>query len=103
MRPTLRLPLRRLRLLRLRRLRLLSVVGSLPYLLGLARSDYVADARSWPGRPGSTRPFMRCLQRRMMAEWMVNPSEKRQRASETTALSQAREYVSCNGDPDRSR
>jgi hypothetical protein len=43
------------------------------------------------------------LQRRMMAEWMVNPSEKRQRASETTALSQAREYVSCNGDPDWSR
>ena len=43
------------------------------------------------------------LRRRMTAEWMVNPSEKRQRASETTALSQAREYVSCNGDPDRSR
>jgi hypothetical protein len=34
---------------------------------------------------------------------MINPSEKRQRASETTALSQAREYVSCNGDPDWSR
>jgi hypothetical protein len=34
---------------------------------------------------------------------MINPSEKRQRARETTALSQAREYVSCNGDPDWSR
>src|SRR5262249_46652401 len=51
MRQRLRLPLRRLRLwrLRLRRLRLLLVVGSLPHLLGLARSDCVADARSWPG------------------------------------------------------
>src|SRR5262245_979022 len=37
-----RLPLRRrVRRLRLRRLRLLLVVGSLPYLLDLARSDYV--------------------------------------------------------------
>jgi len=43
------------------------------------------------------------LRRRMTAEWMVNPSEKRRRTSETTALSQAREYVSCNGDPDWSR
>ena len=43
MRQRLRLPLRRLRLrrLRLRRLRLLFVVGSLPYLLDLARSDLV--------------------------------------------------------------
>ena len=49
MRQRLRLPLRRLRLRGLRRLRLLLVVGSLPYLLDLARSDYVADARSWPG------------------------------------------------------
>src|SRR6516164_5447517 len=51
MRQRLRLPLRRLRLrrLRLRRLRLLLVVGSLPYLLELARSDYVANARPWPG------------------------------------------------------
>lgn len=40
MRQRLRLPLRRrLRRLRLRRLRLLLVVGSLPYLLDLARSD----------------------------------------------------------------
>jgi len=46
---------------------------------------------------------MCCLRRHMMAEWMVNSSEKRQRASETAALSQAREYVSCNGDPDWSR
>src|SRR5262245_41682821 len=103
MRQRLRLPLRRLRLRRLRRLRLLLVVGRLPYLLKVARSDDVADARSLTGWPGSTRPIMRCLQRRMMAEWMVNPSEKRQRASETTTLSQAREYVSCNGDPDWSR
>ena len=51
MRQRLRLPLRRLRLrrLRLRRLRLLLVVGSLPHLLELARSDYVANARPWPG------------------------------------------------------
>jgi hypothetical protein len=42
MRQRLRLPLRRrVRRLRLRRLRLLLVVGSLPYLLDLARSDYV--------------------------------------------------------------
>ena len=40
MRQRLRLPLRRrLRRLWLRRLRLLLVVGSLPYLLDLARSD----------------------------------------------------------------
>jgi hypothetical protein len=42
MRQRLRLPLRRrVRRLRLRRLRLLLVVGSLPYLLDLARSDLV--------------------------------------------------------------
>jgi hypothetical protein len=36
---------------------------------------------------------------RMTPEWVVNPTEKRQRASETTALSEPGECVPCDGDP----
>ena len=103
MRQRLRLPLRRLRLRRLRRLRLLFVVGSLPYLLDLARADYVDRRNVMAGLTRFDPAYYVLLRRRMTAEWMVNPSEKGQRASETMALSQAREYVSCNGDPDWSR
>ena len=103
MRQRLRLPVRRLRLRRLRRLRLLFVVGSLPYLLDLARSDYVDRRKVMAGLTRFDPANYVLARRRMTAEWMVNPSEKRRRTSETTALSQAREYVSCNGDPDWSR
>ena len=103
MRQRLWLPVRRLRLRRLRRLRLLLVVGSLPYLLDLGALRLRCRRKVMAGLTRFDPANYVLLQRCMMAEWMVNPSEKRQRASETMALSQAREYVSCNGDPDCSR
>ena len=104
MRQRLRLPLRRrVRRLRLRRLRLLFVVGSLPYLLDSARSDYVDRRKVMAGLirfdPANCVLFAAPHDGRLDG----HPSEKGQRASETMALSQAREYVSCNGDPDWSR
>jgi len=89
MRQRLRLPLRRLRLRRLRRLRLLFVVGSLPYLLDLARADYVDRRKVMAGLTRFDPANYVLLRRRMTAEWMVNPSEQRRRTGETTALSQA--------------
>jgi hypothetical protein len=36
---------------------------------------------------------------RMTGEWAANIIDKRRRASETTALSQPKEYLPCDGDP----